>query len=65
MDLKYNCGFHNFKSCTNNTGIFEALIMMADTKKDLPKHFVEKISGKKILERLLKTIKYLLIIIIK
>lgn len=53
MDLKYNCGLHDYKSAKDATAIFQALAMMADAQKDIPRDFAEKISAR-ILERLTK-----------
>ena len=53
MDLRYNCGFHDYKSFTDPTAVFQALTMMTDAKKDIPKDFAEKIS-EKVLQGLLK-----------
>ena len=52
MDLKYNCGYHDYQSCTDATAVFQVLAMMTDAQKDIPKDFADKISAK-ILQRLL------------
>lgn len=52
MDLKYNCGYHDYQSFTDATAVFQALAMMTDAQKDIPKDFSDKISAK-ILQRLL------------
>jgi hypothetical protein len=53
MDLTYNCGYHDFQSCQDATAVFQALAMMTDAQKDIPKDFADKISAR-ILQRLLK-----------
>lgn len=51
MDLKYNCGHHDYKSAEDSIAIFQALTMLADFQKDVPVDFAKKISAK-ILKRL-------------
>ena len=51
IDLRYNCGLHDYKDVKDATAVFQALAMMTDAQKDIPPDFAKKIS-KKILERL-------------
>ena len=51
MDLRYNCGLHDYEDVKDATAVFQALAMMTDAQKDIPADFAKKIS-KKILERL-------------
>ena len=52
MDLRYNCGNHDYQSVTDATAVFQALAMMTDFQKDVPPNFAKKIS-EKILRRLI------------
>ena len=54
LDLKYNCGFHDYTSVKDATAVFQALAMMTDAQKDISPDFANKI-GEKILERLKKS----------
>ena len=51
MDLRYNCGLHDYQDVKDAAAVFQALTMMIDAQKDIPTDFAKKIS-KKILERL-------------
>ena len=51
MDLKSTSGLHSYKSVQDPTSVFQALAMMTDAQKDIPKDFAEKISVR-ILKRL-------------
>ena len=51
MDLRYNCGNHDYQDVKDETAVFQALAMMTDAQKHIPPDFAKKI-GKKIMERL-------------
>ena len=51
MDLRYNCGNHDYQDVKDATAVFQALAMMTDAQKHIPSDFAKKIS-KRIMERL-------------
>lgn len=51
MDLRYNCGNHDYQDYKDATAVLQALAMMTDAQKYIPSDFAKKI-GKKIMERL-------------
>lgn len=46
MDLRYNCGNHDYQDLKDATAVFQALAMMTDAQKHIPSDFAKKISKK-------------------
>ena len=61
MDLRYCCGLHDYQDVKDSTAVFQALTMMTNAQKDIPKDFAEKISIR-ILKRLSSNINKILLI---
>ena len=51
MDLRYNCGNHDYQDVKDATAVFQALAVMTNVQSDIPADFSKKIC-KKIMERL-------------
>lgn len=43
MDLRYNCGNHDYQEVKDTTAVFQALAMMTDVPADFAKRITKKI----------------------